>query len=297
MLPPNPVTVNWHVTAKCNYRCRFCFFQQDPFLPSLPQGTGATLSKEDSLKVVRLLAEAGVRRVNFAGGEPTLYPLLPQLLEETKSLGMQATVVTNGAGITERWLSRCASFLSGAKLSVESASSEVEAKLGRGTGQHVELVVEKANLLRTHGVPIMVNSVVTSLNHGEDLHPLIRELSPVRWKVFQFLPIAGQNDSEVRGLTLTAEQFLSFVDRHADLHPVAEDNRLMTGSYVMLDPVGRFFQNTRGRYVYSKSILGVGVVRALAEVGWTLETFIERGGMYSVGKLRVMSVRLTGGTR
>ena len=291
------MTVNWHVTARCNYRCRFCFFRQDPFLRTIQRGSSAQLSPAESLKVLRLLSEAGTRRVNFAGGEPTLHPFLPQLLEETRKRGMQASVVTNGTGITSDWLSRCAPLLSGVKLSVESGSSEVEARLGRGTGQHVELVMEKADLLRSHGVPIMVNSVVTSLNWKGDLHLLIQRLAPVRWKVFQFLPVSGQNNSEMRGLSVTDEQFREFVDRHADLHPVAENNRLMTGSYVMLDPVGRFFQNTGGRYVYSESILKVGVGQALAEVGWTIETFIERGGMYDLRGLGTMSVGAEGGVR
>jgi hypothetical protein len=48
---------------------------------------------------------------------------------------------------------------------------------------------------------------VTSLNHHEDLSPLVRAMYPDRWKVFQVLPIIGQNDGIVEELLITTEQF------------------------------------------------------------------------------------------
>ena len=48
----------------------------------------------------------------------------------------------------------------------------------------------------------------------------------------------------------------------------------------MLDPLGRFFQNSKGHIEYSRSILDVDPLEALAEVGWEREKFIKRGGVY-----------------
>ena len=62
--------------------------------------------------------------------------------------------------------------------------------------------------------------------------------------------------------------------------PVAEDNEAMRGSYVMVDPLGRFYGNALGRHIYSEPILAVGVERALAQVGWEPEKFFARGGRY-----------------
>ena len=38
-----------------------------------------------------------------------------------------------------------------------------------------------------------------------------------------------------------------------------ESNELMRGSYVMVDPAGRFFDNVEGGHTYSRPILEVGV--------------------------------------
>ncbi|MEE9489749.1 MAG: hypothetical protein V3V91_04835, partial [Thermoplasmata archaeon] len=85
---------------------------------------------------------------------------------------------------------------------------------------------------------------------------------------------------DIEQLSLSREQFESFVERHAQFDPVAEDNEAMTDSYLMMDPTGRFFQNTNWRYSHSSSVFDVGVEMAIREVGWSQEKFNARGGLY-----------------
>ena len=66
----------------------------------------------------------------------------------------------------------------------------------------------------------------------------------------------------------------------AQLGPVAEDNEAMTESYAMIDPLGRFYGNHGGRYVFSRPILEVGVAEALAEVKFEVQRLAARGGLY-----------------
>jgi thymidylate kinase len=145
--------------------------------------------------------------------------------------------------------------------------------------------VDLADNVRRRGIRIKLNSVITALNWQEDMSALVRRIGPERWKAFQVLRIEGENDGKVEPLLITAEQFEAFVQRHAHLAaeglaPVAEDNDAMQGSYVMIDPQGRFFTNELGRYVISEPILDVGVDAALAQVGWRHDKFIARGGVY-----------------
>lgn len=64
---------------------------------------------------------------------------------------------------------------------------------------------------------------------------------------------------------------------------VPENNAAMTGSYVMLDPLGRPFQNFEGRYAYGPSITDKGLRTALRLVGFDHAAFIRRGGSYEWG--------------
>src|SRR3954453_6109191 len=60
-----PLSVNFHFTRRCNYECGFCFHTaKSSHLSSL----------EDSKTVLKKLAIAGMKKINFAGGEPSLYP-------------------------------------------------------------------------------------------------------------------------------------------------------------------------------------------------------------------------------
>ncbi|GCA63242.1 hypothetical protein KIPB_008731 [Kipferlia bialata] len=60
------VSVNYHLTKVCNYRCRFCFahFNQ------IKGGMG----EEGMIGIVEALAAAGTQKITFVGGEPTLVP-------------------------------------------------------------------------------------------------------------------------------------------------------------------------------------------------------------------------------
>src|SRR5690242_17680348 len=60
-----PVSVNYHFTRRCNKSCGFCFHT----------ATTSYMEKPDKAKKgLRLLKDAGMQKINFAGGEPFLYP-------------------------------------------------------------------------------------------------------------------------------------------------------------------------------------------------------------------------------
>ena len=122
-------------------------------------------------------------------------------------------------------------------------------------------------------------------NWQDYLGAFILRVRPERWKLLQALPVEGQNDGAVDRFVINRHQFLAYVERHRDIagHGIAivpEDNDLMTGSYLMIDPAGRFFDNTMGRYTYSSRILDVGLEVALREVSVDPKTFGRRGGLY-----------------
>lgn len=269
--------VNFHITRACDARCRFCFatFRDVP----------GQLGLDDACRLVHMLAVAGVDKLNFAGGEPTLHPGLPTLLGESRRAGLVTSVVTNGARLTAL-LDSHPGLLDWVGLSADSAIEATQAALGRGRGGHVANVIRLADRCRGDGVRVKLNTVVTALNVDEDMAGLVRRVAPERWKVFQVLPVGGQNDGAVERLLVSAAAFEGFVARHRSLAaeglaPVVEDNDAMRGSYAMIDPLGRFFGNARGCHTYSRPILEVGVKEALAEVGVSVDKFLHRGGVYS----------------
>lgn len=268
--------VNFHLLRACNARCTFCF--------ATFEDVEGELSESDANRLVHALRDAGAQKLNFAGGEPTLHRHLGHLVRRAKEVGFVTSVVTNGARL-DRLLDGHAEALDWVGLSVDSAVESVEIALGRSRGGHVARSLRQADHCRACGVRVKLNTVVTALNWAEDMSAFVRLMRPERWKVFQVLPIAGQNDGKVEPLLITHAEFSDFVRRHAHLAsegmgPVVEENDAMRGSYVMVDPLGRFFGNATGRHVYSDPILEVGVDVALAQVGVVPAKFDARGGVY-----------------
>lgn len=260
-----PPTMNWHITYECNYRCSFCFFRAPLGEPTNP--IRLRISLEEAARLIDILADAGVTRLNFAGGEPTLVKEFPDLVELAHEAGLLTTVVTNGTGLNDYLLNRISPFISAIKISIDSSSEDTEKYLGRGYGSHIRNAIMASEKVRSRGIPLMMNTVVTRLNLNDDMHEIVSLMRPSRWKVFQVLSIDDQNPEEFEILKISKEEFYSFVKRHADVPSmVPEDNDLMTDSYAMVDPYGRFFQNSGGRYSYSRSILEVGVVTAFSQL-------------------------------
>lgn len=86
----------------------------------------------------------------------------------------------------------------------------------------------------------------------------------------------------MRKWEISDEEFAVFGDRHrAILSFIPEDNRVMASPYLLLDEYMRFMDKGSGKMVESGSILDVGVEKALSQVQWDHDAFMERGGLYN----------------
>lgn len=100
-----PVSVNYHFSRKCNYECGFCFHTEK---------TSSILPLDKAKCGMKLLKEAGMKKLNFAGGEPFLYPMfMRELLRYGKEeLGIESiSIVSNGSKITKKFLRENAAFI------------------------------------------------------------------------------------------------------------------------------------------------------------------------------------------
>lgn len=279
--------VNFHLWEPCNMRCRFCFAPfQDVKQSILPKGH---LPKDEAISVVDRLAESGFKKINFAGGEPTLCPWLSNLIRLAKEHGMTTSIVTNGSRITDSWLDSVSGILNWIALSIDTVDQEKLKYLGRAIQSRVPITkrryLEIVNKIKRCGMRLKINTVVTSMTWQDDFTHFIRLAKPERWKLLQVLPVKGQNDAHIDELAITTEQFEQYVKsnrvvENEGIDVVPESNKMMTGSYVMVDPAGRFFDNTQGAHTYSSPILDVGVEKALKGISVDAGRFLQRKGQY-----------------
>ncbi|UJG40386.1 MAG: viperin family antiviral radical SAM protein [Candidatus Heimdallarchaeum aukensis] len=267
------VSVNWHLWPRCMNNCSFCFGRFNEIK--------TTLNRENALRILRILVDSGTEKISFTGGEPLLCPHLGELIKESHNLGLTTMLITSGTILNTKFIEEHHRYLDWIALSVDSSNEHIQKQLGRGNGNHVHKIKKLSKDIHSYNINLKINTVVTKLNWNEDMTEFIEEIAPVRWKVFQVLKIVGQNDGTIDQLLISEEEFNVFVKTHNHLKPVVESNKDMKGSYIMLDALGRFFQNSNGYLQYSQSILEIDPIKAIIQVGWDYNKFIKRGGLYN----------------
>ncbi|KAN0072648.1 hypothetical protein V8E54_009577 [Elaphomyces granulatus] len=260
------------------FACSFCFHTAK---------TSHIERPERAKEGLRRLKQAGTRKINFAGGEPFLYPkFLGEMIDFCKdTLQIESiSIVTNGSLVKESFLRKHGRNIDILSVSCDSFDEATNIQIGRGSGDQVRQLYQIATWCRRYGIKFKINTVVCRLNYQEDMNRQIETLQPFRWKCYQVLIVPEENDSaktlrDARELTITTDQFESFRQRHiGQKSMVAESNQVMAQSYLILDEFMRFLdKDGAGK---SESILKVGVQTALESIYWDEKTFHEREGIY-----------------
>lgn len=282
------LVINWHITEVCNYDCKYCFAkwgrpnELHRSLPEIEQFLD-NLSDYFIKGKPALKRELGYEtvRLNFAGGEPMMLGsafFIALMLAKQK--GFKTSIITNGHYLVNGHVNFPKNVLDMIGISFDSQCSSTRKEIGRidRKGNSVsadDLKIALGSVVKTQkGIKTKINTVISRLNCEEDFSELIAELNPYKWKVLHAMPYG---DDE---LLVSKELFDTFVEKHSGLGlPIfAESNSTMTESYLMIDPQGRFFQNSENsvEYQYSESINLCGVENALAQVQFNPRTFSSR---------------------
>ncbi|KAK4542856.1 hypothetical protein LTR36_006045 [Oleoguttula mirabilis] len=230
---------------------------------------------------LKLLKEAGMRKINFAGGEPFLYPNeLAMLCRYCKEdLQMESvSIISNGTLIKKKWLEEHGRWIDVLGVSCDSFNEKTNIAIGRGSGKNVEQLFDIRQWCRELGIKFKLNTVVCTLNWQEK-HGFHR-----RWaRAVQTKDDKRKRDA--RKLLISKDQFDTFCGNHQYIPSfVPESNDLMASSYLILDEYLCFLDKGSGKEVQSGCILKVGVEQALKEIKWDREAFVKRGREYDWAK-------------
>jgi SynChlorMet cassette radical SAM/SPASM protein ScmE len=157
-----PRTVDIDLTARCNLRCRYCYFFDNPAVPY------QDLPTEEWLRFFDELGRCAVMDVVLAGGEPFIREDLPSLLEGIVCNLMRFALLSNGTLITDE----IASFIAATgqcnyvQVSIDGSSPEThDACRGKGA---FEKALRGLRTLQRHGV----NAAVRVTIHRHNVHDL-----------------------------------------------------------------------------------------------------------------------------
>lgn len=293
--PADQLVLNWHITEACNYSCQYCYAKWEKL----------DMQRElihDRIRTTELLyrlyeffhpgnLDNPLRRqmnwssirLNLAGGEPLLYAnRVLDILPIAREIGFDTSLITNGSRLDSEIISSIAPALSLIGLSIDSAVEKSNQEIGRMDRRGRQLdIAGLSNLIDAARrcnplLRVKVNTAVNKVNQSDNMTEVIQRLRPEKWKLLRMLPVVDDR------LAVSQQIFDEFVTRHARLGDIRhiEDNQDMTESYLMIDPLGRFFQNAPGDsltgYRYSKSILHTGAPAAFAGMRFSAPKFLFR---------------------
>jgi MoaA/NifB/PqqE/SkfB family radical SAM enzyme len=190
--------VHWECWSACNLSCAFCFRSRSQ---PVPTAAGFIL--------IRLLKLGGIKDLVFAGGDPSLRPDLPLLVDETQKLGIRVEVQSNMQWVTKPFL-RLLSLVDRVGLSLDSANPEIHDQL-RGKHGNFKRVIEILRILQSLKRTVRLHTVVVSKNAKKlaDMAAIVNKFSCIeRWSLMEFSPI-GDGAANSENLSISREHYIS----------------------------------------------------------------------------------------
>jgi SynChlorMet cassette radical SAM/SPASM protein ScmE len=153
-----PRTVDVELTARCNLRCRYCYFFNNP------EVVYQDLPTAEWIRFFDELGSLGVMKVTLAGGEPFIREDLPALLESVVRNRMRFSLLSNGGLIDDD----IAAFIANTgrcnyvQVSIDGSRPETH-DVCRGKGSF-DAAIRGIRILQCHGIRTTVRVTIHRYN-------------------------------------------------------------------------------------------------------------------------------------
>jgi GTP 3',8-cyclase len=118
-----PIYVEIGPTNRCNHRCNFCA------LDYLEHGA-VDINSEVLTRNLEDIAAHGIKSIMFAGeGEPLLHKDIASFVKTAKTNGIDVSMTTNGAPLTQRKAEEILPYLSWIRFSIDAGTKETYSKV------------------------------------------------------------------------------------------------------------------------------------------------------------------------
>jgi radical SAM protein with 4Fe4S-binding SPASM domain len=158
--------IQWHLTERCNLRCRHCY-QQEHIGDELPPADIKRIAAEAADLISEWSEAYGiafVRSMNLAGGEPLLRRDLYDIIEDLKTRGFAVHLLTNGTLVDRVRAERLAGLgVDGVQVSIEGPREVHDAIRGVGSFQASATGIER---LVDAGLVVTLNVTLSRSNAG-----------------------------------------------------------------------------------------------------------------------------------
>jgi len=240
------------VMDRCNFRCPYCmpqstFDEKYRFLRAQER-----LSFEEIVRLARVAARLGVRKVRLTGGEPLLRNGLPDLVAELSGIeGIEdLALTTNGVLLAQHAAELKGNGLHRVTVSLDSLDEAVFTRMSGGFGG-LPQVLEGIEAALAAGLrPVKVNTVV---QRGLNDHTVLDLLDRFRGT----------------GVTVRLIEYMDVGNRNAwepaQVVPSADILRQIEARWPVTAAAGRYRGEVASRYTYDDGAGEIGFVSSVSE--------------------------------
>jgi cyclic pyranopterin phosphate synthase len=216
------------VMDRCNFRCPYCmpkerFHEHYRFLKSQER-----LSFDEIVRLARLFASLGVRKLRLTGGEPLLRANLADLIGDLSAIPEieDIALTTNGVLLSQHAVDLQANGLNRVTVSLDSLDKDVFARMSGGFAVLDQVLLGIDAALASGLAPVKINTVIERGVNDHTALDLVEHFrgKPVIVRFIEFMDVGNRNawrpDSVVPSREL-AER----INARWPMHPVSENYR------------------------------------------------------------------------
>lgn len=280
---PAPRMAIVYPTYICNHRCSGCDYTE-------LKKTGQSLKEREFIYIIEQLIEIGIKGIEFCGGgEPTLHPSLPKVIDKLIENKVSFGFLTNGTNLSKELQLRLVKHGSYCRISLESASEEVfnyykrpvSEKAGfKSVIRNIKSLVELRNkYLPKTKLQISVKYSMDQNNYQDAPNAVILgnrlKVDSVQYKLIRNMPSEIKDKNLINNIK---KRILEMGKRYPELMVIAdlEKSRLKTKCWLsplqlVVDPSGDVYICCYYRHRIKKHCMGNMLKNKLKDIWYSNE--------------------------
>jgi GTP 3',8-cyclase len=216
------------VMDRCNFRCPYCmpkeqFHENYQFLKSRER-----LSFDEIVRLSKLFAGLGVRKLRLTGGEPLLRANLADLVGDLTGIeGIEdIALTTNGVLLSNHAVDLHANGLKRITVSLDTLDKEIFARLSGGFGALDQVLAGIDAAIAAGLTPLKINAVIERGVNDHTALDLVERFrgTPVIVRFIEFMDVGNRNHWRPE-MVVPSRELAARVNERWPMRPVSQNYR------------------------------------------------------------------------
>jgi len=209
-----PVTVDWEITMLCNLKCIHCCF-------AAGASRANELTEEEAKRAIDEMADIGVFRIGFTGGEPLTRPDFLNIAAYAQDRGLELALNTNGILIDKEKAREIADLFIEVQVSLDGARATTHDFIRAQHGTF-ERAIQGIRELKNAGATVAINTTIMKPNQREVLDVLFLAVE-LKVDTYRVIPVRRLGRAAENELELSIADLVETYKSLDTMRPVLND--------------------------------------------------------------------------